>query len=338
MKQHLTSLILLFVTYSLSLNAQRITVKNDKFYVTDNQIWINGANTPWDNWNDFGGDFDKSFWRNQFQTLRDNGINCTRVWISCNGEVGITISPQGVVSEVSQKFWTDLDTLFSIAKEKEIYLMIAPVSFDHFKNYHSNFQSWRNMINSESNTKSYTDNYIKPLVERFAPNPYFFSIDVCNEIIWLNENAECGNISWANIQRFIAMTAVTVHENSQALVTVGDYVKYYSSQYSGNKYSDEALKEQFNHPKAFWDFNKVHYYSWVGRWFDVHFQKTPASYKMEGKPSMIGECSANGIYRQNAGGSDDFVLSLSDAYETAYNNNWQGVMAWTSNGVDGNGA
>jgi hypothetical protein len=45
------------------------------------------------------------------------------------------------------------------------------------------------------------------------------------------------------------------------------------------------------------------------------------------KPSLIGECSARGT-RNN---------TLISDFESALQNGWEGVMPWTSNGVDGNG-
>ena len=36
----------------------RITIDGTHFIVGTNQIWINGANTPWHVWNEFGGKFD----------------------------------------------------------------------------------------------------------------------------------------------------------------------------------------------------------------------------------------------------------------------------------------
>jgi len=42
---------------------------------------------------------------------------------------------------------------------------------------------------------------------------------------------------------------------------------------------------------------------------------------------MIGECPAKGTAGRNS----------MQNYEDAYLNGWQGVLGWTSNGVDGNG-
>ena len=54
---------------------KRICVRGSEFVAGDRAIFLNGVNTPWDNWNDIGGDFNESFWRAHFAVLRENGIN-----------------------------------------------------------------------------------------------------------------------------------------------------------------------------------------------------------------------------------------------------------------------
>lgn len=317
---------------------ERITVSGTEFRVGTKRIWLNGANTPWDNWNDFGGNFDANFWNTHFQQLKDNGINSTRVWITCSPEnQAILINDAGFVSGVSSLFWTHVDQLMDIARNKKVYVMMALISFDHTKNTYQNYQRYRNMMTSQTNVNSFADNFVRPLVQRYNSNPYLFSIDVCNEIIWMNEDSNNGQFAWPIIQYYIARVAATIHQNSNILVTVGDYAKYTSPNFEGNKYSNAALQAQYNNPSAYLDFYKMHYYSWVGRWFGVHPQQTPAQLALTDKPIVIGEISANGVYTQNTNNQDVFVMSTTQGYESAFQNGWQGVMAWTSNGVDGNG-
>ena len=67
-------------------------------------------------------------------------------------------------------------------------------------------------------------------------------------------------------------------------------------------------------------------------WNDFLFTESPGpmarAYGLGGgKPAIIGECPAKGTSRR----------SSKQDYEDAYLNGWQGVLGWTSNGVDGNG-
>jgi hypothetical protein len=82
-------------------NAQRITVSGNKFQIDGKEIFMNGANTPWNNWNDFGGNYKSSWWDAEFNRIKKSGGNSTRIWISCSGEVGLIISADGTVSGAS---------------------------------------------------------------------------------------------------------------------------------------------------------------------------------------------------------------------------------------------
>ena len=85
------------------INAQRISVDGTMFSVNGHEIFMNGVNTPWDNWNDFGGAYDHNFWNGEFQRIRLAGGNSSRIWITCNGDIGINISDAGEVTGATDK-------------------------------------------------------------------------------------------------------------------------------------------------------------------------------------------------------------------------------------------
>ena len=59
-------------------NAQHITVSGNKFMIDGKEIFMNGANTPWNNWNDFGGSYVSTWWDSEFQRIKNAGGNSTR--------------------------------------------------------------------------------------------------------------------------------------------------------------------------------------------------------------------------------------------------------------------
>ncbi|MGN1203810.1 MAG: hypothetical protein ACI4SA_02030 [Lachnospiraceae bacterium] len=305
---------------------ERVTIEGNSFYVDGREIWFNGANTPWDNWNDFGGSFDAAFWDRHFTELNDAGVNSTRIWINCNGLVGVKINEDGSFGSVTDKHWEDLDTLFSLAKEHKIYVMATLLSFDHFKNSNTGYQNWRNMITDSDNIDSFVEGYVVPFVKRYDDNDYLYSIDLMNEADWVYENAECGKIPWENISDYFARAAAGIHENSDILVTSGlAMVKYHSDRFQGNKVSDEYLKSLSGNENSYLDFYSMHYYHWEKEWFGYPFDQTPADYGLtDAKPCVIGECAA----------VDEGGVSLTNRYEQAFQNGWKGVYVWTSNGVD----
>ncbi|MDE6131767.1 MAG: cellulase (glycosyl hydrolase family 5), partial [Oscillospiraceae bacterium] len=112
----------------------KVTIEGTKFMVDGKELWINGVNTPWQNWNDFGGSaFEPEFWDSHFSDLHDIGVNAVRVWINCNSMVGIKLKTTGEVKEVLEKHWQDVDQLFEIAEKHQIYVMPTLLSFDHCK-------------------------------------------------------------------------------------------------------------------------------------------------------------------------------------------------------------
>jgi hypothetical protein len=320
-------------------NEYRITIKNNEFSVNGKRIWINGANTPWDKWNDFGGAYDDTWWNNHFAKLHEAGINATRVWINCNNDQGaVIIDDGGMVSGVSNKHWTDLDKFFKTAERNKIYIMATLLSFDHFKDEGSRADAakWRNMLQTDAASASFVNNYTIPFVKRYKDNPWLWSIDICNEPDWIFEDDKCGKIPWERISYFLALNSAAIHENSDILVTVGMAFPKYNADgagYEGNKVSDTFLQKLYSNKNAYLDFWSPHYYDWVGASYGVPFYVKPNGAKPGGwglsssKPALIGECSAKG----SAG-----KTIISD-FENAFINGWQGVMPWTSNGVDDNG-
>ena len=300
------------------LSGQRISVSGTEFRVNGNRIWLNGTNTPWDKWNDFGGGFNCSWWDNEFQQLEDMHINCTRVWITCDGNnAGIRIDDDGTVTGVNTLFWSHVDQLMEIAQDKHIYLMIALISFDHTKPGNPCASKWINMYNSETNRQSFVDNYAVPFVNRYKENPYFFAVDVGNELEWVWENH---GVASGNVIDLITRVAEGVKSSSDVLVCQGWG--------AGIKYNTPARGGSGNYlGNVNVDFYNIHFYDWQNQWFGNPFDRSPAYYNMNSKPCIIGETPARG----SAG------YTALQCYQKAFEQGWQGLMVWTSNGVDGNG-
>jgi hypothetical protein len=321
------------------LFSQRISVDGTRFVVNGKEIFMNGVNTPWNNWNDFGGKYDHDFWNNEFKRITDAGGNCSRIWISCDGEVGITIDSTGFVSGATDQYWKNLNDLFLLAREHHIYIMATMLSFDHTKDSHKNFMRWRRMIDNKANLKSYITNYFIPFIDRYKDNPFLWSIDACNEIEWTNQDADNARFSWEKLQYLVASMAVAVHSNSKVLFTLGSAAIKWNCDlpkpFEKNYWSDQNLQKMVPSSMARLDFYSPHYYGWVVRWFgNFCTDKKPSDYGLNDRPCMVGENPASGIYIEGATGKDSLLVSIKDAYIKSFENGWKGLMVWTSNGVD----
>lgn len=329
----------LFVILPERMMAQRIRVNGNCFVINGNEIFMNGVNTPWDKWNDFGGDYDPVFWNSEFQRIRVSGGNCCRIWISCDGEKGMLIDTSGHVLGASDQHWNDLDNLFQLAQKNKIYIMATMLSFDHTKDSHTNFYRWRKMINDHANVKSYIENYLSVFVNRYKNNPYLWSIDACNEIEWTNQDADNAKFSWDKLQYLVANMAVCVHQNSKILFTLGSAAIKWNCDlpvpFEANHWSDSNLQKEVPSSLARLDFYSPHFYGWVVRWFgNFCTEKTPSDYGLNDRPCMVGENPATGIFFQLPDGKDSLIVPINEAFIKTYENGWKGLMVWTSNGVD----
>ena len=298
---------------AVSVASAKVTVDGTKFTVDGKELWINGVNTPWQNWNDFGSPgFDESFWDSHFADLHEIGINASRVWVNCNSMVGIKLKTTGELKEVTEKHWQDVDKLMELAEKHQIYVMPTLLSFDHCKG--DSAERWRAVVTDDTAMQSYIDGYVKPFAERYGSDPYLLGIDLMNEPDWVHENEECGKLSLDALSNFFAKCTAAAHEaNPDILVTVGmGMIKYNSdkSNCSGNIVSDEIMKS-YGGDKACLDFYSTHYYNWMKQNWGCPYDVSPEEYGLDmSKPVFIGETSAEG------------GETLAGLYEKCYNNGW----------------
>jgi hypothetical protein len=300
---------------------ERISIRGNRFFVGDRPIFLNGVNTPWNRWNEFGGDYDPEWWEAEFGRLRDARVNCVRVWIHCNGRVSPVTSADGVVSGVPESFWGQTDHLFEQATASRIYLMPALWSFDFTRRA----ERYKKLLADPDKVQSYIDTVLAPLVERYDKHPWLLGWEICNEPEWMFENA---GVETSHVIRMHAMLAAAVHRRSSAYVTTGAACVKWNSDAEGcegNHWSNEILRAHHpdGDPRAFFDFYQVHYYPWQDQWFGTPFEKTVEAYGMpDDRPIIIGEMPAKG-------GSARHVQ--------LHENGFDGGFGWTSNGIDRNG-
>lgn len=307
----------------------KVTIQGTKFMVDGKELWVNGVNTPWQSWNDFCGNMDEAAWEKIFALLKQDNINCTRIWINCNGTGVVRVDAKGSVYSINESHWTDLDKLFALAEKYEVYVMPTLMSFDHFKQGNTGATNWRTLISSKEGCDEFAQQYSGEFARRYADCEYIFGVDLMNEPDWVYENAECGQISWDNLDYFFGKCAEEIHKNSNMLVTVGlAMIKYNSDKYNGNMISDERLREAAGSDEAYLDFYSTHFYIWEKPYWGFPFDMTPEEYGLDvTKPCLIGETS-----------NDDEAecgMTCAEKYKSAYENGWTGIMVWMEYRTDG---
>ncbi len=294
-----------------------VYIEGTKFMVGGKEIWFSGGNTPWFTWNDFDGHMDEAVWDKTFADLASDHINCTRIWVNCNGDSIVDVDYDGEIDHVNKAHWRDLDKLFAIAEKYKVYVMPTLLSFDHFK-----YKYWQTLLKSKELCDQYAELYVSEFCSRYKDCDYIMGIDIMNEPDWVFENEECGKISWDNISYLLGKCADTIHKNSDLLVTVGTaMIKYNSDSIQGNKVSDEYLKKLTGLDGAYLDFYSVHYYDWMRSIWGFPCSMTPAEYGLPtDKPCMIGETANDD--------EDKCKMSLSDKYKSMYDKGWNGILVW----------
>ncbi len=304
----------------------RVKIEGTKFTVNGQELWINGCNTPWQNWNDFVGRMDEGFWDRELARLASDNINCTRIWINCNGEGVVQLDDSGAIRGVNSAHWSDLDKLFALAEKHHVYLMPTLLSFDHFKSENEGGTRWQKMISDKANSDQFAEKYVREFAKRYDKCDYILGVDLMNEPDWVNETPECSKIGWDHLSYFFGKCAAEIHENSSLYVTVGiGVIKYNSDKYEGNKVSDQYLQQLTGNKDAYLDFYSTHYYNWQKEWFGYCWDKSPEAFGLDGtKPAVIGE-----THNDDAA---DIGKSLSEKYRAVYDNGWNGIMVWMQSG------
>ncbi len=300
----------------------KVSITNGKFTVNGKELWINGANTPWHKWNDFIGNMDEAFWDETFALLASDGINCTRIWINCNGEGVVRLKTTGAIMNINENHWSDLDKLFALAEKHKVYIMPTLLSFDHFKGDDISAKEWRLLVQSKENCDEFAEKYVKEFCKRYGEHEYLFGIDIMNEPDWVYENSECGQIPWENLCYLFGKCAAVIHETCSAPVTVGmAMIKYNSDKYNRDVLSDNRLQNAAGDDKPYIDFYSTHYYMWQKPHFGFPFEMTPEQFGLDtDKPCIIAETSNDD--------EEECGISLTEKYKMTYENGWNGLMVW----------
>lgn len=177
---------------SLNREPGRIYVDGRNLKTAGEVFYINGVNTPWHYWNEFGAPvYDYVWWDSEFQRMQQCGVNAVRVWLSCDGALNsLQLDADGTCNGPTSDFWDDVDSLMTLCETYQIYIIPTLFSFDHFSWNKENSERWHLMIGNEEKLDTLIENYIVALVNRYKNNKYVLAVDLCNEIDGLAENAD----------------------------------------------------------------------------------------------------------------------------------------------------
>ena len=334
------SVLILFTIAAVSAQPAGTIKYNGKDY------YINGINVPW---NAFGTDagthyewgplYDRDFFSTFFQECKTYGVNCVRWWVHCDGRSTPEFDENGFVTGLDDNFLSDMEALLSIAAENNVMVMPCLWSFDMTKDFTADAGKYAGMhadlIQDTNKTRSYINNALIPMVQKFANTCNLFAWEIINEPEWSIDGpgTTVQKVSATEMARFCAMIAEAIHLHSDKMVTVGSAcLKWHSSKQppaEAHYWSDSFLKAAYNKPEAYLDFYQIHYYDWMFNpdWGYDPFQsgKSAEFWELD-KPTIIGESPGmEGKY------------TVEQMVNNAYQNGYAGIMPWSYYANDGHG-
>lgn len=324
-----------------------IRISGNKFTRNGKQIFLNGANTPWQYQSD--GDisfllknFDVNWWLQEFQKERNDRINVTRIWIHGTGFYTPATSSDGWVTAYPEghRFWTEMDALVNAAAQNRMYLMPTFWSFDMTRDNTNGHGRYRQLIQDDAKIDAYINNFLIPFVKRYNSQPYVFAYDIGNEMehMWRDSNA--GKLSPYWVTRFIAKCAAAINQNTSKPVTAGSMWVIYNSNKLGskddaesagwNRYTDQHLQQYFNSPHAYLDFYSPHWYGWqYDNGTSGPFERSPIDWiGSDDKPIVIGETFGGTVNQAN------LYITMADYYTRSFENGYAGVFGWRNTNYD----
>ncbi len=300
-------------------------------------VWLNGINTAWMHWNDFGGDrFDAVLWDAEFRRYAEAGINCARVWLDCDGEVAVAFDRAGFIVGPAPTFLADVEALLGIAERHGVYVLAVLMSFDHVKPSHARHSLWRRVFNEDVHREAYIRHFVEPLARRFAGDPALLAWEICNEPEWIWFRRY--GVSRARVVAFHAHVAAALHAAGAGAVTTGSASwRWHGEHWRGGvrgdqPWSDASLGAHGAGPGARLDFFQVHYYDWMAPlgWSPYASEAGPGRFlRRVDRPVIIGETKGRRSWLTGR--------SVADSYERGAANGYKGVFGWSAHGRDGHG-
>lgn len=272
-----------------------------------NPMFMHGMNIPWKNYGwDFGRhpsrgiSYDGDWFEEAFKNIADAGGNVARIFLHGDGRASPEFNSIGEVTGLDLSFFPHLDDLLMRAERQGVYLIISLWSFeivDDLRSCCGRFAgNHADLIREEEKTQGYIDQVLIPMVNRYKDHCALFAWEIMNEPEWaiagIGDKGD--RVDVGEMQRFVAMLANAIHNNSEHLVTVGAASLKWNSTYSppceGNLWGDMALKGAYPQEGSYLDFYQIHYYDWMKeRFANFDPYSRPFDFWKLDKPTLIGE-------------------------------------------------
>ncbi|UCG56895.1 MAG: cellulase family glycosylhydrolase [Phycisphaerales bacterium] len=298
--------------------------KTNRIQLWGNGYWfLLGVNYPW---HKYGHDFGAAAWGHDgvsheksnkeidadFAYLKSRGVHVVRWFLFGDCRASPEFDANGNVAGFDEYFYPDLDATLAIAEKHNIYLIPVLLDFhlaDKAENVSGVQTGGRSRVITGAGTrKSFLDNALKPLLERYGENRNIIAWDVMNEpegamIIpggkWVDHP-----VSAAEMQSFVEDVVGYIHTYSSQHATVGSASRRFLHYWTSSKL----------------DFYQYHYYEKM----EQHSRLDYPYAKLDlDKPCIVGEFGTKNTRR-----------TMTQCLNTIWKNDYAGALAWSHRAGD----
>jgi len=319
-----------------------------RLVINGKRLFISGMNIAW---HQFGSDLnnttvvDESAFTKYIQDVRKAGGNAVRWWLHNDASYCPKINSSGQVTGLATNSIKSMRRVLDIAYDNGVVVamclfshnLVIPGSKSSWSDY--NVENNYKLFTNASNMDTYIQNGLNVILDSLGNHPAVMCWEVFNEaegMINGNWQGMTKSIPFDDIVTFTAKVAVAVHTKTVKMVSTGihefnktDYFPKYTDANLQLKISNSADK-----PKAYLDFYMAHWYpDFQGIGPDRNpFVTTAASWGLT-RPIIIGEFPGmswgqNTAYNSKNSGTPNSGMTITAAYEYAYNNGYAGALSW----------
>ena len=308
----------------------------NRLHVNGKDIFVSGMNIAWINFaNDVGDNtLDEFMFTQQIREVRRAGGNAVRWWLHTDASNCPKIDSDGKVTGIGSRTISNMRKALDIAYEHGVVISMCLFSFDLLVAQHKqNFDVERNhkFLTVPENLDTYIQNALIPMLDSVGSHPAVMAWEVFNEPEGMSEGMTnwshlARRVPYSDVMRFTAKIAAEVHRRTVKMATTSihehDKDKYFIH-FTDAKFKEAAGGDEL----AYLDFYQPHFYpEWCGP------EKSPfhqvASFWGLDRPIVIGEFPGKSWPWQGYNVRPGTDMTITAAYEWAFNNGYAGAMSW----------
>ncbi|MCL2183528.1 MAG: hypothetical protein FWB85_08680 [Chitinispirillia bacterium] len=326
-----------FAQGSVPMQTVQDSAKGNRLIINGKPVFISGMNIAWNNFaRDVGdGQVAINSFVNQFKQIKGAGGNAVRWWLHTDAQADPKFNEStGAVTGLGTRTISNIRQVLDSAYNYGIVVSLCLFSFDILHNDGNNktsAQMARNLkfMTEPANLDTYITNALRPMLDAVGSHPAIMCWEVFNEPEGMTKEHgwSTEKIDHSHIMRFTNKIAGEVHRRTKKMASTGIHN---FSQGERTRYSDAKLREAGGDQDGYLDFYMAHYYPQYGGTSESPFHH-PASYWGFDRPVLIGEFPAQSWgpgtgYNMALSGT---AMTITAAYEYAYNNGYCGAMSWS---------